>query len=103
MHVAVFYAYVSEWNKLQPQNIKLNRKFNVWWNIKDFQSFTDLLASLQQENWKASEVKSDCVIHVCSRFARSYVYGLYSDGKVIFFLIVFALMPKNDSSIAIYI
>ena len=50
MHVAVFYAYVSEWNKLQPQNIKLNRKFNVWWNIKDFQSFTDLLASLQQEN-----------------------------------------------------
>ena len=75
--------------KLQPQNIKLNRKFNVWWNIKDFQSFTDLLASLQQENWKVSEVKSDCVIHVCSCFARPYVYGLYSDGKVIFFLIVF--------------
>ena len=65
MHVAVFYAYVSEWNKLQPQNIKLTCKFNVWWNITDFQSFTDLLASLQQENWKASEVKSDCVIHVC--------------------------------------
>ena len=75
MHSAVFYAYVSEWNKLQPQNIKLNRKFNVWWNIKDFQSFTHLkLASLQQENWKAREVKSDCVIHVCSRFATFTVY-----------------------------
>ena len=48
-------------------------------------------------------MKSDCVIHVCSRFARSNVYGLYIDGKVIFFLIVFALMLKNVSSIAIYI
>ena len=27
--------YVSEWyeSEFQPQNIKLNHKFNVWWNI----------------------------------------------------------------------
>ena len=35
-------------------------------------------------------------------FVRSYVYGLYIDGKAIFFLIVFAVTPKNVSSIAIY-
>ena len=30
--------YVSIWyeSELQPQNIKLNHKFNVWWNMKDF-------------------------------------------------------------------
>ena len=30
--------YVSIWyeSELQPQNIKLNRKCNVWWNMKDF-------------------------------------------------------------------
>ena len=37
-------------------------------------------------------MKSDCVIHVCSCFTRSCVYGLYIDGEVILFFIVFALM-----------
>ena len=94
MHSAVFYAYAPEWNKLQPQNIKLNRKLNVWWNMKNFQSFTDQLASLQQEIGRP--VKWNLTVW------SMYVVVLLHPTFTVFF-IVFALMPEKVSLIAIYI
>ena len=86
--------YVSEWYEceLQPQNIKLNRKFNVWWKMKYFRSLQTSLPSTGELEGQF-KVKSADFVARCDHCARFYVYRWY--GKVFFFLIVLTLLcPK---------
>ena len=83
-------------SELQQQNIKLNRKFNVWWNMKYFQFKVCGLASLEQENWKASfKVKSDFG-------SLDPTFTVYTSMVRYFFLIMFAFMPENGCLVDIY-